>query len=100
MHALSFQVIQPGELEQQEVTHPTESDDVECAEAQAEEDTMSAAEMLQQHTGENRITEGTMSLHGIRADQLCEILSREIGRVREESVQQAQDMRMQYEREL
>ena len=45
-------------------------------------------------------TGGSTSLGGIRADQLCEILSREIGRVREESVQQAHEMRQQYEHEL
>ena len=43
---------------------------------------------------------GGSSLHGVRVDQLCEILSREISRVREESVMQAQEMRMQYEMEL
>ena len=40
------------------------------------------------------------SLSGIRVEQLCEILSREIGRVREESVQQAHEMRASYEMEL
>ena len=37
------------------------------------------------------ISGGTLS--GIRVEQLCEILSLEIGRVREESVQQAHEMR-------
>ena len=37
---------------------------------------------------------------GIRYEQLCEILSRELSRVREESYQQAYEMRMQYEIEL
>ena len=45
-------------------------------------------------------TNGSSSLNGVRLDQLCDILSREIGRVRDESVQQAQDMRLQYEVEL
>jgi len=39
-------------------------------------------------------------LNGIRVEQLCEILSKEINRVREESLQQAQMMQSQYEMEL
>ena len=42
----------------------------------------------------------TRSFNGIRVEQLCEILSQEIGRVREESVQQAHEMRASYEMEL
>ena len=47
-------------------------------------------------------TDGSQSNHlsGLRVDQLCEILSREISRVREESVLQAREMQMQYEMEL
>ena len=41
-----------------------------------------------------------MSLTGIRVEQLCDILSREISKVREESVVQAHEMRYQYEMEL
>lgn len=39
----------------------------------------------------SRLTDGNSStaLNGIRVEQLCEILSREIGRVREESLEQA-----------
>lgn len=45
-------------------------------------------------------TEVSSNLQGIRVEQLCEILSREISRVREESLEQAQQMRLQYEMEL
>lgn len=37
-------------------------------------------------SGAMHATVNSMSLQGIKVDQLCEILSREIGRVREESV--------------
>ena len=43
---------------------------------------------------------GSSVMQNIRVEQLCDILSKEISRVREESVQQAQEMRMQYENEL
>ena len=51
--------------------------------------------------GEANLTAGSLpSIDGIRVEQLCEILSREISRVREESMQQAHDMHITYEMEL
>ena len=46
------------------------------------------------------LTQGSQALSNIKVEQLCEILSREINRVREESVIQAREMQMQYEMEL
>ena len=69
--------------------------------------TITASEQLNMmHKGniptsaKSRVTDSTTALNGIRVEQLCEILSREINRVREESLEQAQQMRIQYEMEL